>query len=328
MRNLILRRLLASIPLLFLVALAAFALLQLAPGDFWAELQLNPQIAPETRAALRVQYGLDQPWYVQFAHWLAQVARGNLGYSFAYNQPVTQLIGARLFNTVTLALAALLLALLIAVPSGVLACDRRFRAIARALSALATVIISLPSLVLALLAVLLAARTGWFPLGGASGLDAETLTPLGKLTDYLWHLLLPALVLAARQVPGYFRQVRASVHETLTQDFILTARAKGLPERRILFKHALRNALNPVVSMFGNSLSSLLSGAFVVEAVLSWPGLGRLAVEALLSRDLFVLLGCLLYAALLLALGNLLADVLLLTLDPRIRLGIRRAEVH
>jgi peptide/nickel transport system permease protein len=191
------------------------------------------------------------------------------------------------------------------------------------LSWLSALLLAVPSFLLALFFLLLAARTSWFPLGGVVTPETENFSRWQKLADFAWHLALPATVLALRQFPYYFQQVRASVRESLTQDFILAARAKGLSERAILFKHALKPAANALVTQAGNSLGALLSGAFIVEAVLSWPGLGSLTVNALLGRDLFVLLACLMWAALLLALGNLLADVLLLLVDPRLRQAAR-----
>jgi peptide/nickel transport system permease protein len=299
------------------VALCSFFLVRLAPGDFFSELSANPQISEETISALREQYGLDRPWYAQFAGWLARVLRGDFGYSLACNCPVSELIVERVMNTVALTAAGLLLGLLIALPLGVV--THRFPWLDRALVLISSLSLSLPSFLLSLLAMLLAAKTGWFPIGGVRSLDYEKFSATGKLADFLHHLILPATVLAARQAPAYLRQTRASMLEALAQDYILTARAKGLPRRSVFFKHAFRNAAVPLISMFGNSLGSLLSGAFIVEVVMSWPGLGSLAVSSLLSRDLYALIACLIYAALLLALGNLLGDLLLVAADPRLR---------
>lgn len=319
MLRMITRRVLAMFPLLFAVALLAFLLAHLAQGDFLSELSSNPQISPETIAVMRRQYGLDQPWYAQFFHWLMGVLRGDFGHSLACNCPVSGLVAERVVNTVTLAMAGLALALVVALPLGVIAPAIRSRLLDRVLSVVSSVILATPSFLLALLAVVMAARTGWFPIGGVRSLDSEKLAGLPGLTDYLHHLVLPATVLALRQSPSYLRQMRAGIAESLSQEYIVTARAKGLSEWRILFKHALGNAINPIVTMFGGSVGSLLSGAFIVETIMSWPGLGSLAVSSLLSRDLNALLACLLLAAALLACGNLLADLLLAATDPRIR---------
>jgi peptide/nickel transport system permease protein len=317
--KLVIRRVTALLPLLLAVALCSFFLIRLAPGDFLSDLTANPQISEETISALREQYALDRPWQSQFAAWLGRVLRGDLGYSFACNCPVSTLIAERVFNTTMLALTGLLQALLFALPLGAFAAERRSRLPDRVLAFISSLFLSLPSFLLALLAVLLAAKTGWFPIGGVQSLDYEQFSVMRKLSDYLHHLILPAAVLAVRQMPAYFRQMRSSMLESLSQDYTLTARAKGLAVRSIIFKHAFRNAVNPIISMFGASVGSLLSGAFVVEVVMSWPGLGSLAVSSLLSRDLDALIACLIYAALLLALGNLLGDLLLAAADPRLR---------
>jgi len=317
MLRLVIRRVLFLIPLLLAVALCSFFLVRLAPGDFFSELSANPQISEETISALRERYAPDQPWHWQFVGWLARALRGDFGYSLACNCPVSELIVERVMNTTALALAGLLLGLLIALPLG--SVSHRFPWLDRALAFISSLSLSLPSFLLALLAVLLAAKTGWFPIGGVRSLDYEKFSAPGKLADFLHHLILPATVLAVRQAPVYLRQTRASMLEALSQDYILTARAKGLAERGVIFKHAFRNAANPIISMLGNSVGSLLSGAFIVEVVMSWPGLGSLAVSSLLSRDLYALIACLIYAALLLALGNLLGDLLLAAADPRLR---------
>ncbi|MBI1766278.1 MAG: ABC transporter permease [Acidobacteria bacterium] len=317
--KLIAKRLLLLLPLLLAVACGAFVLVRLAPGDFLTELRENPQISAETLATLRQQHGLDQPLPTQFGKWLWRAAQGDLGYSLIYYAPVSTLIRERLFNTIWLAGASLALAWLAALPLGVFVASGRAPWLDHGLASLSALLLAAPSFLLALLFLLFAARTNWFPLGGVVATDSENLAWPQRWADFAWHLALPALVLALRQFPHYFQQVRASVRECLTQDYIVTARAKGLSEGAILFKHALKPAANALITQAGNSLGALLSGAFIVEAVLSWPGLGGLTVNALLSRDVFVLLACLLWAALLLALGNLLADVLLLLVDPRLR---------
>lgn len=319
MLGMITRRVLAMVPLLVAVALLTFLLAHFSQGDFLSELSANPQVSPETIELMRRQYGLDQPWHAQVLAWLGGVLRGDFGHSLACNCPVSGLVAERVANTAALAVAGLALALAVALPLGVIAPGLRWRAPDRILSALSSLLLSTPSFLLALLAVVLAARTGWFPIGGTQSIASGELTGAARITDYLHHLILPATVLALRQWPAYWRQMRAGIVESLSQDYIVTARAKGLSPARVLFRHALGNALNPIVTMFGGSVGSLLSGAFIVETIMSWPGLGSLAVSSLLSRDLNALLACLLLAAALLACGNLLADLLLAATDPRIR---------
>ncbi len=319
MRKFLFQRLLAIVPLLFAVALGAFLLVKLAPGDFLSDWSQNPQISPEIIARERMRRGLDQPWHVQFLRWLGMIARGDFGYSFAYHRPASALLVERLWNTIVLAIGGLGTALAIAVPSAVYAARHRAGWFDRAAAVITAFYLSMPSFLLALLALVFAARTGWFPIGKSSSLDAGGFSFFEKLADGVHHLILPALVLAAGQAPAYFRQLRASLLEIITSDFILAARARGFGEKRIWISHALRNAINPTITMFGQSIGALLSGAFIVESIMSWPGLGSLAVRSLLERDLYVLVTCLLFAALLLMLGNLLADVLLLWSDPKSR---------
>ncbi len=319
MIKLAVRRLLTLIPLLLVVALCTFFLVRLAPGDYFSELGLNSQISEETIRAMRAQYGLDRPWYAQFGSWLLNTLRGDLGYSISCQCPVATLLAERVFNTVLLAVAGFGLALLMAVPVGILPVAVRSQWLDRVVSFVTSLSLSLPSFLLALLALVFAATTGWFPIGGAHSLDYESKTWAGKFVDVIHHLALPAAVLAIKLLPAYSRQLNASLREALLEEYIVAARARGLGASALLFKHALRNVLNPMITMFGQSLGSLLSGAFVVEAIMAWPGLGSLAVSSLLARDLDAVIASVLYAALLLAIGNLLADMLLAVVDPRIR---------
>ena len=319
MTTFIVQRLLSLIPLVLAVALFSFVLIDAAPGDFLTELSLNPHVSPETIASLRTKYGLDRPWYIQYFKWVRGMATGDFGYSFSYNRPVLDLIGERVINTSLLALISLLFALTISIPFGVIAALYRYKWIDKVLCSFSFLILSFPSLFLSLLAMLFAASSGWFPIGGTRSLGYENLSSIRKLTDFLHHAFLPALVLSLRISAIYVRQVRVTLLDVLSQDYIRTARAKGLPKRMVIFKHGLRNALNPLISMFGNSLASLLSGAFVVEVVISWPGIGSLTLTALLSRDPYLLMACLTYASILLLGGNLLADLLLAFTDPRVR---------
>jgi peptide/nickel transport system permease protein len=319
--KLLLRRVPGLVFLLVMTASASFLLVRLAPGDFLSEESANPQISEQTLSAMREKYGFNRTLGTQYMQWWKQIMRGDLGYSYVYHRPVSELIGERVFNTTVLALAALTLTLLIAIPTGMLAGDGRHPGVDRVLSGFSLVAVSLPSLLLAFLAMLFAAKSGLFPIGGVQSLEYEELSIGGKIQDYLYHLALPSLVLALRQVPVFFRQLRTSMSEILTEEFISAARAKGVSERRILTHHAFRNAVNPLLTITGSSLGSLLSGAFIVEAVMSWPGLGSLTLSSLLSRDINALTACLLYTAILLAVGALATDMMLAASDPRIRRG-------
>ncbi len=312
-------RVLASIPLLLGITFFSFLLMHTAQGDFLSSMQLNPQIDSATIATARANFGLDRPWYVQYGKWITQICRGDFGYSFAYQRPVMAMMSSYAANTLLLSLSSLALAILIAFPLGILSAVKKGTWLDRGIHFLSSVGISLPTLLVALVALLFAARTGWFPVGGRERLDASDLDWPARLLDLLHHLALPAIVLAINPTILYLRQVRSNLSEVLKDPFVLTARAKGLRTSRVIWNHAFRNALNPLISLFGFSIANLLNGAFLVEIVMSWPGLGRLTYDALLSRDLYLVMGSLTVASLMLIVGNLIADVLMAWNDPRIK---------
>jgi len=294
--------------------------MHLAPGDFMSQIEINPQISPETIASMRERFGLDRPWPVQYALWLKNIfLKLDFGESFSRHQPVFQVLAPAAVNSLILALAAALVTWLVALPLGILAAVKQNTWVDRTASLVAVLGISVPEVFLALLVLFMAARTGWFPLGGMVSLDHDSLSWSGRVLDRLHHLILPALVLATVPLASRMRQMRASLLEVLRADYVTTARAKGLSESRVVLKHAVRNALNPLVTLFGYTLGGLLSGAFLVEVILSWPGLGRVTIDALLTRDLYLIMGSVLMASSVLVLGNLVADLLLLAVDPRVR---------
>ncbi|HNQ35052.1 MAG TPA: ABC transporter permease [bacterium] len=313
------RRLLHLVPLLLGMTFISFLVMQLAPGDYFTRLSLDPQVSAETLAALRRQFGLDASPVIQYLKWLRNLATLNLGVSFVYHIPVATLIRQRLFNTLQLSLATMLLTWLISVPLGILAANRAGRTADRALSAAAFVSISLPSFFLALLALVWAARTGFFPLGGSESIFAAELGPGLRVLDRLWHLALPALVLTAAGFGGLFRVARANYREALSAPFVTALRGRGLPESRVRV-HVLRNSLNPLITLLGYELSGLISGVALVEVILAWPGLGQTMLTAVMSQDLYVVMAALFFGGLLLIAGNLAADLLLALNDPRIRL--------
>jgi len=317
MRTYVLRRLLQLVPLLLAIATLTFLLLKLAGGYTLPE---DPRVTPEMIEATRLRFGLDRPWFVQFGLYLRNlVLHFDLGTSFSREQPVLVVLRAGLLNTLLLAVAGACVTWGLAIPLGVWAAARQNRFADRALSVVAFVGLSVPELLSGLLLLMLAARTGWFPVGGMRSLDWETLSAAGKVLDLLHHLLLPALVVGLVPLASRMRQMRASLLDVLRLDYITTARAKGLDERTVVFKHALRNAINPLITLFGYTLGSLLSGALVAEIIFSWPGLGRITYEALLARDQYLVVGSVLMASVTLVLGNLVADLLLAASDPRIR---------
>ncbi len=316
----VVRRVLQLVPLLLGVSALTFALLQLAPGDFTSMLAENPQVSAETIARMRHVFGLDRPAWVQYLLYLRNVVlHGDLGQSFTYHQPVTQVLLGRLGNTLVLALAAAVVTWGLAIPLGVAAAVRQHGWVDRALSLFAFGWLSVPEVISGLVLLYLAARTGWLPVGGMHSIDAASMPPAGRALDLLRHLALPALVVGGVPLAGRMRQMRGSLLDVLRLDYVTTARAKGLPERDVVLRHALRNALNPMITLFGLTLGSLVSGAFVAEVVFAWPGLGSLTIEAIQRQDPYLVLGAVLMAATVLVLGNLVADVLLALADPRIR---------
>ena len=301
------------------VSVLSFVLVELAPGDYFAEMRLDPRISEATVRALRARYGLDRPLPERYLRWVASLARGELGYSFAYGQPVGPLLWPRVRNTLLLTGTATGLAWMLAVPLGAWWATRRRGVADASLAGLTAILLALPDLVLALGLLLLAVRTGWFPAGGMTSLGHEQMPAGERLRDVAAHLVLPVTALVLGILPVLVRYVRASVADALAAPFVRAARAHGIPERRVLFRHALPAAANPLISLFGLSLAGLLSTSLLVEVVMSWPGLGPLMLEAILSRDFYLVLGPVLASTLLLVGGNLLADALLLAADPRIR---------
>ena len=319
MRTYVLRRVLQTIPLLVGISLITFLLLYLAPGDFLNQMAENPAISAETIEAMRVRFGLDKPWYVQYGIYLRNVVlHFDFGQSFSRHQPVFDVLSEGFANTLILAVAAALVTWGLAVPLGILAAVKQHSWIDRVFSLVAFVWLSVPEILSGLLCLMLAARTGWFPVGGMRSLDYDELDSIGQFVDIAHHLVLPALVVGLIPLASRMRQMRGSLLDVLRLDYVTTARAKGLSERTVIVKHALRNALNPMITLFGYTLGALVSGSFIAEIIFSWPGLGRMTLDAILTQDQYLVMGAVLMASLVLILGNLIADLLLAIADPRI----------
>jgi len=318
MRTYVLRRLLQIVPLLLGISALTFLLLYLAPGDFLNTMAENPAISPETIEAMRRNFGLDKPAWVQFLLYVANVFRGNFGESFSHHLPVFTVLRAGIANTLVLAVAAAVVTWGLAIPLGVWAAVRQHGWVDRVLSFGAFVWLSVPEVLSGLLLLLFAARTGWFPVGGMHSLDYDQLDAPGKALDVLRHLALPAIVVGLIPLAARMRQMRANLLDVLRLEYVTTARAKGLGEGVVVFKHALRNAINPLITLFGYTLGALISGSFVAEVIFSWPGIGRITLEAILSQDQYLVMGAVLMASTMLILGNLVADLLLAVADPRI----------
>jgi peptide/nickel transport system permease protein len=314
----LLRRLLHMAPLLVGITFLTFLIIDLAPGDYFSTLRMNPAIPPELIRAMEVQFGYGDPLLLRYLKWLWRVLHLDLGVSVAYRVPVADLIGARATNTVIQALTSMLFTWTLAIPLGVLAALRPNTLEDRVLSFFAFFGMSLPNFFLAFLLMFVALQTGWFPIGGSVSVAYETLPWWGKVADRVHHLWLPVIVLGTGGMASLMRLMRANVLEIKQADFVRTARAKGLPERLVVGKHILRNALNPFVTLAGYEFGSLLSGAALVEAVMNLQGLGTLMLEAVRSLDVYLVMGSVLIGSLLLLLGNLLADLALTLVDPRI----------
>ena len=392
------QRLAHSLFVLFGVSLLTFALIKLAPGDYFQEMRMNPQISPAYIEHMKERFGLNLPWYHQYYRWITGIlphtvngswlhwAWFDFGVSFANQVPVFQILGPAMFHTFVLALAAAALSWTIAVPLGVYAAVRQNEYVDQAAVFYAYVGFAIPDFFLAMVLLFLAARVHLFPfstmipiivgfavisalvggffslkhnrpagentfrflkggvmtgavvfvvllaafylfqkanlpIGGMSSPDHDFLSPWNKMIDLLKHLFLPTLVLAVGNVAYLLRQMRASMLDVLRAEYVTTARSKGLAENQVISKHAFRNALNPMITLFGFELGFLLSGALAVEIVMSWPGLGRVIYEAILEKDVYVVMGDLMLSSVLLILGNLLADVVLAWSDPRIKYG-------
>ncbi len=314
------RRLAHATFLLLGISIFSFALLQLAPGDFFTALEVNPQVSERTIAALRTQYDLDKPLPARYGSWLRAVLRGDMGTSFAYNSPVGPLLALRARNTLLLTGTATLLAWLLAIPFGIWSAARQGKWGDRVGGVVTSTLLTVPDLVLFLALLLLAVRTGWFPAGGMISAEFGDLSFWNKVKDVAYHLLLPSLGLALATLPPLVRHIRSAMIEVLDSPFIRAARAHGIPERRVLLRYALPVAANPLISLFGFSIATMLSAGLLVEVILSWPGIGPLLVEAILAKDIFVVVGTVMLSSLFLVAGNLLADMLLFAADPRIRM--------
>jgi peptide/nickel transport system permease protein len=313
------RRLLHAILLLLAVSFFSFVLLQLAPGDFFDAMRLNPQISQRTVDTIRSEYGLDQPLPIRYERWLRSMLKGNLGYSLASDSPVAPLLRVRARNTLLLSGTATLLAWLLALPIGVWSAAKRGAWGDRLGSVATSAILTVSDLLLFLALLLLAVRTGWFPTGGmvSPGADGENFWSQAK--DVAFHLALPALGLAVVMMPVLVRHVRSAMIEALDSPFIRVARGHGIPRGRLLFRYALPAASNPLISLLGFSVATMLSTSMLAEVVLSWPGLGPLLVESIFSRDAYVVVAVVMLSSVFLVMGNLLADLLLFASDPRIR---------
>ncbi len=319
----IIKRVLQALLTLLLASALCFLIIQLAPGDYLDSLRENPKISPDRLNQLRQQFGLDRSWAEQYFRWLGQIlTQGNFGTSFVYQRSVASLLWERVPATLLLAISSLVMTWAIAIPLGIVGAVNQNRWSDRVLRVLSYTGQGFPSFITALLLLILAQNTSpLFPVGDMTSIDHSDLTPLGKILDIGWHLILPTIALSITSFAGLQRITRGELLDVLRQDYIQTARAKGLPENKVVYVHALRNAVNPLITLLGFEFASLLSGAFIAEFFFNWPGLGRLILQAVTAQDLYLVMASLMMGALMLIVGNLLADLLLKVVDPRIKLG-------
>jgi peptide/nickel transport system permease protein len=307
--------------LLLGVSVLAFLFTALAPGNYFDEMRLNPQISPGQLSALRAEYQVDRPMALRYARWAGALAHGDLGFSFAYNMPVAPLLWTRARNTLLLTGTATLLVWMLALPLGVWSAERLGHPADIALSWATAVLLIIPDLALALGLLILAVRTGWLPTGGMVSVGFAGFSTAHRLRDLVAHMVLPVIVLVLSALPVLLRHVRAALAEALEAPVLRAAKGHGISRRRLLYRYALPAAAHPLIALFGFSLGTLLSGSLLVEVVMSWPGLGPFLLEAILARDLYVVIGGVLLSTLFLVAGNFAADLLLYWADPRIRTG-------
>ena len=316
----ILKRTLQVIPLMIIVSVISFFIIRLAPIDPLAELRLNPSISQETLDKEIKRLNLDKPIGIQYLSWAKSFIQGDLGYTSA-GEKVSVKLKERIPNTLLLTAIVIFMTWIVGIPLGIAAAVNKETAFDRFLTIISSIGMAIPSFFFAILMLMFAVKTAWFPVGGLTSYYFNELSFWGKLIDLAKHLALPVIVLFTISLSGLQRQMRANMLEVLDSDYVKFARAKGLSEFKVIYKHALRNALNPMITLLGFEFAGLLSGAALTEYVFQYPGLGRLILEAVMKSDINLVMASLMMGTIMLLLGNLLADILLMLTDPRIRGG-------
>ena len=312
------KRILQTILLLIIVSLISFFIIRLSPIDPLAELRLNPSISQETLDKEIKRLNLDKPIGIQYLSWAKSFVQGDLGYTSA-GEKVSTKLKERIPNTLLLTFVVIFMTWSAGVPIGIAAAYKKESAFDRMLTVLSSVGMAIPSFFFAILMLIFAVKTGWFPVGGLTSYNFNDMSLWGKFVDILKHLALPAIVLFTISLSGLQRQMRANMLEVLDSDYVKFARAKGINEFKVVFKHALRNAVNPMITLLGFEFAGLLSGAALTEYVFQYPGLGRLILEAVMKSDINLVMASLMMGTIMLILGNLIADILLMITDPRVR---------
>ena len=318
----IVKRLLLAVPLVLGIVTMTFFMAHLAPGDpmdMYLEPQRQRQMDPEVIELLRQRYGLDQPVHVQYVTWLKNFAQGDFGESFRHRRPVRDMLAEAVPYTLQLTILAILLDALIGITIGIISAVKQYSKLDKTVTIGSLVIYSIPSFWLALMLIMVfSVNLGWFPTSQTRSMNYEDLTAIGKLLDRAWHLALPVFVMGIAGAAGTARYMRNKLLEVLNEEYIVAARARGFREKTVIVKHALRNAMIPIVTIYGMSLPFLLGGATIIETIFAWPGMGRLTVGAVGGRDYPIIMATVTIAAVLTVLGNLLADITYAAVDPRV----------
>ncbi|HTP64121.1 MAG TPA: ABC transporter permease [Geobacteraceae bacterium] len=320
----LLKRLIMMVPLFLGITLITFVVIHIAPGEpVEMQVAMNPKVTAEARERLRKFYGLDKPLYVQYAVWVKKLAMLDFGRSFAPdNRPVVDKIAERIPVTLSLNIISLIIEFGLAVPIGILAAIRRDTLLDKGITVFVFIGFAVPTFWLALLCMyLFGVKLGWLPISGLHSLGSEGFTFFHWLGDLLKHLILPVSIAAFGSLAGLSRYMRSTMLDVIRQDYITTARAKGLPEKTVIFRHALRNALLPVITLLGLSVPGLIGGSVIFETIFAIPGMGQLFYGGVMARDYPLVMGILVIGAGLTLIGNLLADVGYAVADPRIRHG-------
>jgi len=313
----ILKRILQSLPILILVSLLSFFLIRLSPVDPLAELRLNPAISKQTIEAESKRLGLDKPVPVQYFYWAKNFVKGDMG-TTTTGEKVSSKIKERALNTLLLSLSVIFFTWIIGIPIGIIAALNYRSKFDRLLTAFSSAGMAIPSFFFAVLMLIFAQKTGLFPIGGLTSANFYSLNIFQKIQDIMWHLALPTFVLTTLSLAGLSRQMRANLLDTLDSDYVKYAISKGIPKNKVVLKHALRNAINPLITMLGFEFAGLLSGAALTEYVFQYPGLGRLILEAVMKSDINLVMAGLVIGSFMLVLGNVISDILLRLTDPRV----------
>ena len=315
----ILKRIVQAVPLLLGVATLIFVILHLAPGDP-TSIYFSPDVDPEVIALMRTNLGLDQPLHVQYWRWLTSFLQGDFGHSFAQHRPVLQILLDAIPNTLLLSAISIVIIFSVGLLVGTIQAVRQYSLADNSATVVSFFFYSMPSFWFALMLMLLFSyKLQLLPASQMTSVNYEYLPPLKQLWDRFVHLIMPATALGIGAAAGVARYARGGLLEVIRQDYIRTARAKGLSERKVIFKHAMRNALIPVITLFGLYIPFLLSGSVLIETIFAWPGMGRVIVTAIFQRDYPLVMAATFLFAVFVILGNLLADVLYALVDPRIR---------